>query len=67
MDTPGRNLRAGGVLRAVRQGSMTEELLAAALGQVEGLLRGMRVVVGLLGDDAPDAPGWARAVRVPAG
>jgi predicted metal-dependent peptidase len=29
--------------------------------------RGMRVVVGLLGDDAPDAPGWARAVRVPAG
>jgi predicted metal-dependent peptidase len=120
-------------------GSMTEELLAAALGEVEGLLRavglarqlrvlacdaaagparrvssarqveliggggtdmgegiaaaaalrprpaitvvltdgftpwpdepprGMRVVVGLLGDDAPDAPGWARAVRVPAG
>ena len=29
--------------------------------------RGMRVVVGLLGDDAPDAPDWARAVRVPAG
>jgi hypothetical protein len=29
--------------------------------------RGMRVVVGLLGDDAPDAPEWARAVRVPAG
>jgi predicted metal-dependent peptidase len=28
--------------------------------------RGMRVVVGLLGDDAPDAPDWARAVRVPA-
>jgi predicted metal-dependent peptidase len=28
--------------------------------------RGMRVVVGLLGDDAPDAPGWARSVRVPA-
>jgi predicted metal-dependent peptidase len=27
--------------------------------------RGMRVVVGLIGDDAPDAPGWARAVRVP--
>jgi hypothetical protein len=26
----------------------------------------MRVVVGLLGDDAPDAPDWARAVRVPA-
>jgi hypothetical protein len=24
-------------------------------------------VVGLLGDDAPDAPDWARAVRVPAG
>jgi hypothetical protein len=120
-------------------GSMTEELLAAALGEVEGLLRavglarqlrvlacdaaagparrvssarqvelvggggtdmgegiaaaaalrprpaitvvltdgftpwpdepprGMRVVVGLLGDDAPDAPDWARAVRVPAG
>jgi predicted metal-dependent peptidase len=29
--------------------------------------RGMRVVIGLLGDDAPDAPDWARAVRVPAG
>jgi predicted metal-dependent peptidase len=29
--------------------------------------RGMRVVVGLLGDDAPEAPAWARAVRVPAG
>jgi predicted metal-dependent peptidase len=28
--------------------------------------RGMRVVVGLLGDDAPDAPDWARAIRVPA-
>jgi predicted metal-dependent peptidase len=28
--------------------------------------RAMRVVVGLLGDDAPGAPGWARAVRVPA-
>jgi predicted metal-dependent peptidase len=29
--------------------------------------RGMRVVVGLIGDDAPEAPGWARAVRVPDG
>jgi predicted metal-dependent peptidase len=29
--------------------------------------RGMRVVVGLLGEDAPNAPDWARAVRVPAG
>jgi predicted metal-dependent peptidase len=28
--------------------------------------KGMRVVVGLLGDNAPEAPGWARAVRVPA-
>jgi predicted metal-dependent peptidase len=28
--------------------------------------RGMRVVAGLIGDDAPDAPTWARAVRVPA-
>jgi predicted metal-dependent peptidase len=27
--------------------------------------KGMRVVVGLLGDAAPDAPSWARAVRVP--
>jgi predicted metal-dependent peptidase len=27
--------------------------------------RGSRVVIGLLGDDAPDAPGWARAIRVP--
>ncbi len=27
--------------------------------------KGMRVVAGLLGDDAPEAPGWARAVRVP--
>jgi predicted metal-dependent peptidase len=27
--------------------------------------RGSRVVVGLLGDDAPDAPAWARAIRVP--
>jgi len=26
--------------------------------------KGMRVVVGLLGDRAPDAPPWARAVRV---
>jgi predicted metal-dependent peptidase len=32
----------------------------------DGPPRGMRVVVGLLGDDAPGAPGWARAVRVPA-
>ena len=29
--------------------------------------RGMRVVVGLLGDDPPEAPDWARAVRVPDG
>ncbi|MGO9292865.1 MAG: VWA-like domain-containing protein, partial [Streptosporangiaceae bacterium] len=29
--------------------------------------RGMRTVVGLLGDDAPDGPPWARAVRVPSG
>ena len=27
--------------------------------------RGTRVVVALLGDEAPDAPAWARAVRVP--
>jgi predicted metal-dependent peptidase len=27
--------------------------------------RGSRVVVGLLGDDAPDGPDWARAIRVP--
>ena len=26
--------------------------------------KGMRVVIGLLGDGDPDAPGWARAVRV---
>jgi predicted metal-dependent peptidase len=26
--------------------------------------RASRVVVGLLGDDAPDAPAWARAIRV---
>jgi len=29
--------------------------------------RGMRVVVGLIGDEAPEARTWARAVRVPAG
>ena len=28
--------------------------------------KGMRVVVGLLGAQAPDAPPWARSVRVPA-
>ncbi|HUD36448.1 MAG TPA: VWA-like domain-containing protein [Streptosporangiaceae bacterium] len=28
--------------------------------------KSMRVVVGLLGDDAPEAPGWARSIRVPA-
>jgi hypothetical protein len=27
--------------------------------------RGTRVVVALLGDEAPDGPGWARAIRVP--
>ena len=27
--------------------------------------RGSRVVVALLGDEAPDGPGWARSVRVP--
>jgi len=27
--------------------------------------RGSKVVVGLLGDEAPDAPDWARAIRVP--
>jgi predicted metal-dependent peptidase len=27
--------------------------------------KGMRVVIALLGDRAPDAPAWARAVRVP--
>ena len=32
----------------------------------DGPPRGSKVVVGLLGDDAPDAPAWARAVRVPA-
>ncbi len=29
--------------------------------------RGIRVIVALLGEAAPDGPGWARAVRVPAG
>jgi predicted metal-dependent peptidase len=29
--------------------------------------RGMRVVIGLLGERAPDAPRWAHAVRVPGG
>jgi predicted metal-dependent peptidase len=29
--------------------------------------KGMRVVIALLGDTAPEAPGWARTVRVPAG
>ena len=29
--------------------------------------KGMRVVAGLLGDDAPDAPKWARPVRVTSG
>ena len=28
--------------------------------------KGMRVIAGLLGDGAPDAPSWARSVRVPA-
>jgi hypothetical protein len=27
--------------------------------------KGMRVVVGLLGERAPEAPSWARSVRVP--
>ena len=27
--------------------------------------RGTRVVIALLGDDAPDGPDWARSVRVP--
>jgi predicted metal-dependent peptidase len=31
----------------------------------DGPPRGMRVVIGLLGDDAPQPPPWARAVRVP--
>jgi predicted metal-dependent peptidase len=30
-----------------------------------GAPKGMRVVVGLLGSGAPDAPAWAKAVRVP--
>jgi predicted metal-dependent peptidase len=30
----------------------------------DGPPRGIRVVVGLLGEEAPDAPGWARTVRV---
>lgn len=29
--------------------------------------KGMRVVIALLGDAAPEAPGWARTVRVPGG
>ena len=29
--------------------------------------KGMRIVVGLLGEQAPDAPSWARAVRVEPG
>jgi predicted metal-dependent peptidase len=29
--------------------------------------RGMRVVIGLLGERAPEAPGWAHAVRIPSG
>jgi predicted metal-dependent peptidase len=31
----------------------------------DGPPRGSRVVVGLLGDEAPEAPDWARAIRVP--
>jgi predicted metal-dependent peptidase len=33
----------------------------------EGPPRGMRVLIALLGAQAPDAPGWARAVRIPDG
>jgi len=29
--------------------------------------KGMRVVVGLIGDQAPEAPAWTRSVRVPPG
>ena len=32
----------------------------------DGPPRGSKVVVGLLGEQAPDAPAWARAIRVPA-
>ncbi len=31
----------------------------------DGAPRASKVVVGLLGDEAPDAPDWARAIRVP--
>jgi predicted metal-dependent peptidase len=31
----------------------------------DGPPRGSKVVVGLLGDDAPEAPDWARGIRVP--
>jgi predicted metal-dependent peptidase len=32
----------------------------------DGPPRGMRVVVGLLGEDPPEPPAWTRAVRIPA-
>ena len=36
----------------------------AAENVAESLTRGMRVIVGLLGEEAPSAPAWAKAVRV---
>ena len=61
----GAGIEAAGQLRP--RPSITVVLTDGFTPWPDGPPRGMRVVVGLLGDDAPDAPDWAGAVRVPAG
>jgi predicted metal-dependent peptidase len=60
----GAGIEAAGLLRP--RPSITVVLTDGFTPWPDEPPRGMRVVVGLLGDDAPDAPDWARAVRVPA-
>jgi predicted metal-dependent peptidase len=60
----GAGIKAAGLLRP--RPSITVVLTDGFTPWPDEPPRGMRVVVGLLGDDAPDAPDWARAVRVPA-
>jgi VWA-like domain (DUF2201) len=59
----GAGIEAAGLLRP--RPSITVVLTDGFTPWPDEPPRGVRVVVGLLGDDAPDAPDWARAVRVP--
>jgi hypothetical protein len=62
---PGAHVRAAAAYELRPRPTVTVVLTDGYTPWPELPPKGMRVVAGLLGHDAPQAPGWAASVRVP--